>query len=157
MNGLIDNEQSFINTARPDFRGNQAVMAKRAQDPRSRPLPEKPAVPEPVAVCSIYGASNSSHHSSEINDLKQIGTKYFDLIILQIIDLVPKAVVKFLIEKSTQLLRPAMIETIFNSSELISLLQEDPAITKKRIACQQMVDALKKAQNILNEVRTLKI
>ena len=97
VNGLIDNEQSFINTARPDFRGNQAVMAKRAQDPRSRPLPEKPAVPEPVAVCSIYGASNSSHHSSEINDLKQIGTKYFDLIRLQIIDLVPKAVVKFLI------------------------------------------------------------
>jgi len=159
VNGLIDNEQSFINTARPDFRGNQAVMAKRAKDPRARPLPEKPAVPEPVAVCSIYGASKelTSHHSNEMSDLKQIGTKYYDLIRLQIMDLVPKAVVKFLVNQSSQMLRPRMIEAIFNSNELIQLLQEDPAITRKRIACQQMVDALRKAQNILNEVRTLKI
>jgi dynamin 1-like protein len=158
INGLIDNERSFVNTARPDFRGNQAMNAGKADDPRSRPLPEKPAVPDPVGVCSIYGASKemTNHQSSEMKDLVQIGTKYFDLIRDQIKDLVPKAVVRFLVDESTRLLRPKMIEAIFNTSDVGDLLQEDQTITRKRVACIAIVDALKKAQRILNEVRIFK-
>jgi dynamin 1-like protein len=50
-----------------------------------------------------------------------------------------------------------MIEAIFNSADLVDLLHEDPAVTKKRIACQQIVDALRKAKDILNEVRAFKV
>jgi dynamin 1-like protein len=155
VNGLVDNEKSFINTQRPDFRGSQAMMAPAADDPRSRPLPEKPAVPDPVGVCSVYGTANqmTSHQSSEMKDLVQIGSRYYELVRAQLIDLVPKAVVKFLVEGSSEQLRQKMIETIFNS-DMSSLLQEDQAVTTKRIACRQIVDALKKARDILNEVRT---
>jgi hypothetical protein len=47
-----------------------------------------------------------------------------------------------------------MIETIFNAADVAELLQEDSAITRKRIACQQIVDALRKGREILNEVNT---
>jgi dynamin 1-like protein len=156
INGLIDNEKSFVNTARPDFRGSQVVNAPAAEDPRSRELPQKPPVPDPVGVCSIYGTSKemTPHQSTEMKDLVQIGTKYFDLVKAQIMDLVPKAVVKFLVEESSTMLRPKMIETIFNTQDLSELLHEDSAITRKRVACQQIVDALRKATLILNEVRT---
>jgi dynamin 1-like protein len=159
VSALIDNERSFINTARPDFRGEHAIYAGKAKDPRTRPLPEKPAVPDPVGVCSIYGASKelTNHQNAELKDLIQIGSRYFDIIRRQIKDLVPKAIVKFLVNGSTQMLRPKMIEEIFNSNQMVNLLQEDPSITRKRIACQQIVKALRKAQDILLEVRTLKI
>ena len=158
VSALIDNEQSFVNTARPDFRGEQAIYAGKAKDPRSRPLPEKPAVPDPVGVCSIYGASKelTAHQTTELKDLIQIGGRYFDIIRAQVKDLVPKAVVKFLVEGSTQALRPRMIDEVFNSVDLSSLLQEEPSITRKRIACRQIVEALRRAQAILLEVRTLK-
>ncbi|KAH0785822.1 Dynamin central region family protein [Histomonas meleagridis] len=159
INQLIDNEKSFINTQRPDFRGNQAINAPKAEDdPRKRPLPEKPAVPDPVGVCSLYGASKeyNNNQAREIKDLVQISSKYFDLIRDQIKDLVPKTIVRFLVKKSTDMLRPKMIENIFNTPNLKELLTEDSSITSKRIACQQMVAALHKAQNILNEVRIFK-
>jgi dynamin 1-like protein len=156
VNGLIDNEKSFVNTARPDFRGSQVVNAPASEDPRSRELPQKPAVPDPVGVCSIYGTAKepTAHQSTEMKDLVQIGTRYFDLVRGQIVDLVPKAVVKFLVDESSSLLRPKMIETIFNSADLSELLHEDSAITRKRVACRQIVEALQKARVILNEVRT---
>lgn len=156
INGLIDNEKSFVNTVRPDFRGAQVVNAPCAgEDPRARPLPEKPAVPDPVGVCSIYGSSKemTNHQTQEMRDLVQIGTRYFDLIREQIKDMVPKAIVHFLVNKSSEMLRPKMIETVFNSPEMKELLTEDPSITSKRIACQQIVNALTKAQQILSEVR----
>ncbi|OHT09917.1 Dynamin central region family protein [Tritrichomonas foetus] len=159
INGLIDNEKSFINAARPDFRGAAVYNAPRANDdPRSRPLPEKPAVPDPVSVCSIYGTSKeiTNHQTQEMHDLVQIGSRYIDLIKDQVKDMVPKAIVKFLVKRSSDMLRAKMIETIFNSTELIQLLTEDPSITRKRIACQQIVAALRKAQQILSEVRIFK-
>lgn len=160
VNALIDNEKSFINTSRQDFRGTQAINAPKAtEDPRSRPLPEKPAVPDPVGVCSVYGTSKdmTNHQTSEMKDLVQIGNKYFELIRAQIKDLVPKAIVRFLVRQSTEMLRPKMIESIFDSQEIAQMLVEDPAITRKRVACRQIVEALRKAQVILNEVRSLKI
>ena len=159
INGIIDNEKSFINTSRQDFRGANVINAPRAQDdPRARTLPEKPAVPDPVGVCSIYGTSKemTSHHTQEMHDIVKIGSRYFDIIRDQVKDMVPKAIVKFLVKQSSELLRPKMIKKVFQSPELRELLVEDPSITRKRIACEQIVEALRKAQKILAEVRVFK-
>jgi dynamin 1-like protein len=160
VNGLIDNEKSFINSARPDFKGSHVVNAPKADDPRSRPIPERPAYPEPVGVCFVYGTARELRRDTtdmpEMKALRQIGGRYFDLIREQIKDLVPKAIVKFLVDESARMLRPRMIETIFNAADVSELLHEDPAITRKRIACQAIVDALHKAKVILDEVRAFK-
>lgn len=168
VNGLIDNEKSLINTMRPDYRGIGRIDAERAPhgvDPRSRALPRPPPTPDPVGVCSLYGSAKKSSSASreaegeenEQGDLITLASNYFDLVNGQIADLVPKAIVKILVNGSTKLLRPTMIETVFNSIDLQSLLVEETAITKKRVACQQAVTALKKAQQILNTIRTVKI
>jgi hypothetical protein len=57
-------------------------------------------------------------------------------------DIVPKAIVRFLVEESTQLLRPKMIEVIFNSANLLDLLHEDPAVKKQN--CRKAKDILNK-------------
>lgn len=158
VNGLVDNERTFVNTTRPDFKGAQ-VMAPKADDPRSRALPELPAQADPTAISSAYGTGKTltPHQAEQMRNLIEVGGRYYDIVREQLKDMVPKAIVKFLVDESTQLLRPKMIEAIFNSSDLVDLLHEDPAITKKRIACQQIVDALRKAKEILNEVRSFKV
>jgi dynamin 1-like protein len=141
VNGLIDNERSFINTSRPDFKGSLVVNA-------------------PVGVCFVYGTARDLRRDTsdmpEMKALRQIGGRYFDLIREQIKDLVPKAVVRFLVDKSSKMLRPRMIETIFNAVDLSEFLHEDPAITRKRIACKAVVNALTEAKMILDEVRAFK-
>ena len=49
-----------------------------------------------------------------------------------------------------------MIRDVFNSTGTVELAQEDPAITKKRISCRAIVQALQRAQEILLEVRSVK-
>jgi dynamin 1-like protein len=161
VNGLIDNEKSFVNTSRPDFKGSQVVNAVKVDDPRSRPLPERPAYPEPVGVCFVYGTSKDLKKDTgdmpEMKALRQIGGRYFDIIRDQLKDLVPKAVVRFLVNESYKMLRPRMIDSIFSAADVSELLHEDMAITRKRVACQQIVDALRRATVILDEVRAFKV
>jgi dynamin 1-like protein len=158
ISDLIDSEKDFINTARPDFRGEEKMYARRSADIRSRPVPVRPAEPDPVAVCTIFGSANqyTQHQGDQMNDLKQIGQDYFNIIREQIKQIVPKVVVHLLISKSTEMLRPAMIKDVFNSASIGELAQEDPSITKKRIGCKAIVMALRRAQEILLEVRSVK-
>lgn len=158
ISDLIDGEKDFVNTSRPDFRGNERIYAKRAKDIRSRPLPERPAEPDPIAVCTIFGSANqyTQHQGDQMKGLKQIGEDYFNIIREQIKQIVPKVVVHLLIAKSTEMLRPTMIKDVFNSACLTDLAQEDPSITKKRIGCKAIVMALRRAQEILLEVRSVK-
>lgn len=162
INNIIDNEKSFINTKRSDFIGDNFVYTQVEADPRTRPLPEKPVVPDPVGICSVYGSISiaknlTMHQKEEIVDLKRMCKKYFDLIKKQMLDIIPKAIVKFLVQASSDQLRPSMIRDIFNREDLSTLLDEDQSLSKKRIECSQTVEALRKAQDILNKVRTLNL
>jgi hypothetical protein len=158
ISDLIDGEKDFVNTNRPDFRGEERIYAKKATDIRSRTVPERPAEPDPVAVCTIFGSANqyTQHQGDQMADIRQIGQDYFNIIREQIKQTIPKVVVHLLISKSTNMLRPAMIKDVFNSTSLSELAQEDPSITKKRIGCKAIVMALRRAQEILLEVRSVK-
>jgi dynamin 1-like protein len=158
VSGLIENEMTFVNSKRPDFVSPKVAYGTAKDDPRHRQLPEKPAVPEPVAIATAYGTAKTptAHQNAVMKNLLLTAGRYFDLVRDQVKDLVPKAIVKFLVEGSTQLLRPKMQDALFTSVDIAELLQEDQVITRKRIACQQIVGALRKAQDILSEVRAFK-
>ena len=158
INDLIDSEKAFINTSRPDFRGPDKINAGKGRDIRSRPLPQAPVMPNPVAICPMFG--NAEQHSElqnrMMNDYRSIAQDYFNIIREQIKDIIPKTIIHLVLIKSTQMLRPAMIRDVFNSTGTVELAQEDPAITKKRISCRAIVQALQRAQEILLEVRSVK-
>jgi dynamin 1-like protein len=159
INNVIDNEKSLINCFRPDFRGKGAIHALASSEPRTRIPPQRYGRTDPSGICSIYGSSLdfSSHQGPELRDIRTTADRYFNVIRDQVSDLVPKAIVKFLIRKSSDVLREKMTLAILNSKDVLDALKEDPGITKKRIACDQIVKALRKSQQILNQIRSLKI
>ncbi|EAY12248.1 Dynamin central region family protein [Trichomonas vaginalis G3] len=158
INDLIDSERSFINSKRPDFRGPERIYAGKAKDLRARPLPPRPPVLDPVAVSTLFGSSKNytQHQGQELQELQASAQEYFEIIREQLKDIIPKTVIRLVVQKSTENLRPKMIRDVFNAADSLQLMQEDPSITKKRISCTQIVEALRRAQQILLEVRTAK-
>lgn len=158
INDLIDAERSFINNKRPDFRGNERLFAHKAKNLRERPLPVRPPILDPCSISTLFGSSKNytQHQGEELRELQVSAQDYFNIISEQIKDVIPKTIIHLIVQKSSDMLRPAMIKDVFNAADSLQLVQEDPSITKKRISCRQIVDALQRAQQILLDVRIAK-
>ena len=72
---------------------------------------------------------------------------------ISIKDLVPKAVIHFLVFKTKDTMQQRLIKKFYNDTNLPDLFAENPALVNERKVLKQNLDALKKALDILNEVR----
>lgn len=75
--------------------------------------------------------------------------RYFVIVRKEIIDSIPKAIYRTLLVQSVEQLRFDLVERLVLEPEL----NEDPLITEKRRACLKLISALKKAQEVLSDVR----
>lgn len=134
VNDVIDNEKLFINTARHDFRGAAVLSEKKSKE----------AVP--------VRKSRDQIERENTKTLVNLGARYFELVRLQIVDLIPKAVVMMLVEGSSKQLHDLLLNKVYGSEIVDEMLKEDPKITTKRKKCQEILVALKEAQDILRRV-----
>jgi dynamin 1-like protein len=139
INDVIDGEKLFINTARHDFRGAAVLAEKKA----------KSAIPQKLSTKEVDRLNTTT--------LKNLCARYFELVRLQIADLVPKAIVSLLVEKSTEKLQPVLLQKISGSRLAEEIMREDPRITSLRKQCLDLLGALRKAQSILNDVRSFSL
>ncbi len=58
-----------------------------------------------------------------------------------------------LVNKSKKFIHNRLVERLYKDEKLEELLSETPEVAARRAATKQMVEMLKKAQEILNEVR----
>jgi len=135
VNDVIDNEKIFINTARHDFRG-AAVLAEKMH---KEEYPKK--------------KTRQQIQQEEAQTLVALCGRYFELIRVQIVDLVPKAIVMMLVEGSSATLQKVLVTKVFASGMLNEMMKEDPRIANARKKCQEILNALRQAQYILNELR----
>ncbi|OHT15091.1 Dynamin central region family protein [Tritrichomonas foetus] len=139
VNDVIDNEKIFINTARHDFRGAAVLQEKKQK--------EGPPVKK----------TRKQEDQENTKTLVNLCARYFELVRLQIVDLIPKAVVMMLVEGSTKQLRDILLKKVYGSNIADEMMKEDPRITTNRNKCNKVLTALRKAQSILNEVRQISI
>jgi dynamin 1-like protein len=139
VNDLIDGEKAFINTARHDFRGAAVLAEKKA----------KSALPQKLSAKQVDQQNTTT--------LIALCARYFELVRLQIVDLVPKAIVMMLVETSTKELQNMLVQKICGSGLAEEIMKEDPRITSLRKQCLDLLGALRKAQAILNEVRAFSL
>lgn len=135
VNDVIDNEKIFINTSRHDFRG-AAVLAEKHH---KEEFPKK--------------KTREQKDKEEAQTLVALCARYFELIRVQVVDLIPKAIVMMLVEGSSSSLQKVLVTKVFASGMLNDLMKEDPRITGARKKCQEILNALHQAQSILNEIR----
>lgn len=85
--------------------------------------------------------------------LEYLLVSYFDIVRKNIRDLVPKSIAHFLINEMKRSMQQEIIQVLYKEERLQELLQESPLVAEQREKYRREVEMLKKAHEILNEVR----
>ena len=142
VKNLIEIELSFINSSHPDFLSDGDL--KQYQDDDE----------------NINNSSNNKNNYlnftdrefMEINIIRNLIVSYFNVVKKNICDLVPKAIMCFLVNKSKDISEQKMIEILYKSKvDIKNLLKEDPIITEKRKEIKEQLSFLKTSFSILDQ------
>ncbi|KAL7718073.1 Dynamin [Entamoeba marina] len=179
---LIDIEADYINTSHPDFdttkvlrEADEAMKTPESskeqpthdynnqmnQKPLTQshfssklkrtPPPQQPKqTPKTNAICVDR---TNQREMREINLIRNLCCDYLLIVRKSVKDLIPKAVIHFLVFKTRDSLQKELIKKLYNEKVLGDLLTENPALVNERKVVKQNMDALKKALDIINEVR----
>jgi len=70
-------------------------------------------------------------------------------------DLVPKSIMHFLVNQAKDNIQNELVSHLYKEELFDELLEESPAVAQRRRACKTMLDVLRRAQTVLNEVRDI--
>lgn len=69
------------------------------------------------------------------------------------IDMVPKAIMLTLVQLTKDEMQRELLEQLYRTNELDDLLKESEYTIRRRKECQQMVESLGRAQEIVSQVQ----
>jgi hypothetical protein len=96
----------------------------------------------------------SSRDVLETCIIKNLISSYFSVVKKNINDLVPKTIMCFLVSQSKKMAEKEMVSQLYKSSDLESLLQEDPLIGTQRKQIKDQLMRLKASMEVLNHFYT---
>ncbi|ELP95132.1 dynamin, putative [Entamoeba invadens IP1] len=102
---------------------------------------------------SIRVDHTNQREMREIELIRNLSRDYLLIVRKSIKDLVPKAVIHFLVFKTRDSIQKELIKKMYNETLLQDLLAENPALVSERKVVKQNLDALKQALDIINNVR----
>jgi len=82
---------------------------------------------------------------------------YFNIVRKNTQDTIPKSIMHFLVSDSKEKIHNRLVQRLYRDELFEELLGESPEIAAKRKLTKEMVQMLKRAQEILNEVRDFAI
>ncbi|KAJ5303918.1 uncharacterized protein N7443_003578 [Penicillium atrosanguineum] len=80
-------------------------------------------------------------------------TSYFNIVKRTMIDMVPKAVMYTLVQFTKDEMQRELLEMMYRNNELDDLLKESDYTVRRRKECQQMVESLGRASEIVSQVQ----
>ncbi|KAF2402970.1 V-type ATPase [Trichodelitschia bisporula] len=95
----------------------------------------------------------SEKESQEVEVIKLLISSYFNIVRRTMIDMVPKAIMLNLVSHTKDTMQPELLEQMYKQSELDDLLKESEYTVRRRKECLQMVESLKRASEIVNQVQ----
>ncbi|KAJ5649271.1 Vacuolar protein sorting-associated protein 1 [Penicillium longicatenatum] len=98
-------------------------------------------------------ASLSEREATEVEVIKLLITSYFNIVKRTMIDMVPKAVMYTLVQFTKDTMQGELLENMYRNNELDDLLKESDYTTRRRKECQQMVESLSRASEIVSQVQ----
>lgn len=116
---------------------------------------------------NVLGMEGSSVHTSSSSGnmisrqqfdcelIEKLITSYFLIVRKSILDSVPKAVMHCLVNYVKEELQSQLVGELYRIESYDSLMEESPEMTARRKEVAEMVIALQKASEILNEIRDL--
>ncbi|CAF9903269.1 MAG: vacuolar protein sorting-associated protein 1 [Gomphillus americanus] len=95
----------------------------------------------------------SDKESQEVEVIKLLITSYFSIVRRTMIDMVPKAIMLTLVQFTKEQMQRELLENLYRNNELEDLLKESEFTVRRRKECQQMVESLGKAAEIVSQVQ----
>jgi dynamin 1-like protein len=80
-------------------------------------------------------------------------TSYFNIVRRTMIDMVPKAIMLNLVSLTKEEMQRELLENMYKTEEFDELLKESEYTVRRRKECQQMVESLTRASEIVNQVQ----
>ncbi|THC90882.1 hypothetical protein EYZ11_009662 [Aspergillus tanneri] len=114
---------------------------------------KKMAAMEPPPPTLKASASLSERESTEVEVIKLLITSYFNIVKRTMIDMVPKAIMYTLVQFTKDEMQRELLENMYRNSELDDLLKESDYTIRRRKECQQMVESLSRASEIVSQVQ----
>ncbi|EOD52983.1 putative vacuolar dynamin-like gtpase protein [Neofusicoccum parvum UCRNP2] len=95
----------------------------------------------------------SEKEAQEVEVIKLLISSYFNITRRTMIDMVPKAIMLNLVSFTKEEMQRELLENMYRTEELDDLLKESEYTVRRRKECQQMVESLTRAQEIVNQVQ----
>lgn len=105
----------------------------------------------PVSMRQVEEPTDRERIETEI--IKSLLASYFDIVRKNFLDLVPKAIMCFMVSNSKENVQNELVSALYREDKLNELLAETGDIASRRSNCYEMRTLLQRALEIVNEVR----
>ncbi|KAH6655309.1 vacuolar dynamin-like GTPase [Truncatella angustata] len=95
----------------------------------------------------------SERENIEVEVIKLLISSYYNIVKRTMIDMVPKAIMLNLVQFTKDEMQRELLENMYRTDTLDELLKESDYTTRRRKECQQMVESLSKASEIVSQVQ----
>ncbi|KAF2191781.1 dynamin-2 [Zopfia rhizophila CBS 207.26] len=114
---------------------------------------KKMAAMEPPPPTLKASGTLSEKEAQEVEVIKLLITSYFNIVRRTMIDMVPKAIMLNLVSWTKEEMQRELLENMYKTEEFDDLLKESEYTVRRRKECQQMVESLSRASEIVNQVQ----
>jgi len=95
----------------------------------------------------------SDREVMEVEVIKLLIASYYNIVKRTMIDMVPKAIMLNLVQFTKDEMQKELLENMYRATELDDLLKESDYTVRRRKECQQMVESLSRASEIVAQVQ----
>lgn len=114
---------------------------------------KKAAAMEPPPPTLKASGTLSEREVIEVDVIKLLINSYYGIVRRTMIDMVPKAIMLNLVQFTKDDMQKELLENLYRADELDDLLRESEYTIRRRKECQQMVESLSRAQEIVSQVQ----
>lgn len=133
------------------FRGGKPAQA--ATDGNSNGPPSIVHLPQVPDSMRQTDAPATDRERVEVEIIKSLIESYFDIVLKNFIDMVPKTIMYFLVNHVRDAMQNELVSELYRDAELGTILKEADDVAHRRETCEEMRNLLGKALEIVNEVR----
>lgn len=100
----------------------------------------------------LDGLRLTAREEMETNLIRSLITSYFNIVRQSIQDLIPKAIMHFLVNHTSQHVQNRLVASLYKPELFADLLNEDEALVAERTRVKALLDAYKEAFKTLSDV-----
>jgi len=114
---------------------------------------KKMAAMEPPPPTLRASGTLSEREGVEVEVIKLLINSYYNIVKRTMIDMVPKAIMLNLVQYTKDEMQRELLENMYRTDTLDELLKESDYTIRRRKECQQMVESLSRASEIVSQVQ----